>query len=418
MPSSIRADRAHASVALAMSLALACSSDETRMESTTIAGLGAEASAEAVYAIATQVFSSDLSETTTYVVLADQLESGSLSLDQGLEIPGRSYLWAPDTSGAFYVTSQDDLLITKYVLGDDGLPAQVDRVSVASAGVTALAGESMVFHDPGHAWLFDLSSAQAIEINLETMALERTVDVTALLDPDPARFPTTYVNLAPLRRWGPWVVGQTYAFEFEEEAFSTTSRLVFFDPVTGDLIVSDAPCGGLSYSARATNGDVFFSTDPLVAAVHALDAARAPAPCLVRLPAGAMAPDPVTVPLTPLTGGLPTGGLIPGSGDSVFLRVLDTASVPLGPDDTGLGLYGQPNWYTWRTTLSAPTVAERVERAPIAGGITFFELDGVIYQNESDAGFSATTLVRTTGADAPANAMTLPGVPFSIVKVR
>jgi hypothetical protein len=276
----------------------------------------------------------------------------------------------------------------------------------------------MIFPNPKQAWLFDMSSAQAIEIDLEAMALGRIVDISAVIDPDPARFPQTYLNAQPLRRRGPWVVAETYAFEFEQEAFSTTSRIVLFDPTTGELVVNDSPCGGLSYTAQAENGDLFFSTDPLVAAVHALDPARAPAPCLVRLPADATAPDPATVALMPLAGDLPVGGLIPGSGDTAYLRVLDTATVPLTPNDTGLGLYATPNWHTWRVNLTAPTSAERLERSPIAGGIVFFEIGGAIYQNESDSGFAQTTLVRTTGDDAMASALSLPGVPFSIVRVR
>lgn len=179
----------------------ACSSDATPTDA-----LGEPMATEPpAFAIATHIFGSDLAEATTYVLLAEQLDSGVLGLDQGLEIQGRSHIWAPDTSGTFYATNPEELQLTKYVLEADGRFTSVARVSVAAAGVTTLSGESMIFPDPTRAWLFDLSSAQAVEIDLEAMALGRSVDISALVD-------------------------------------------------------------------------------PLVAAVHALDPARAPAPCMVRLP--------------------------------------------------------------------------------------------------------------------------------------
>lgn len=391
---------------------LSCSSDVTIPEQELL-----ETTTGSAFAIATHVFTPDFGEATTYVLVAEDIDSGQLNLEQGLEIPGRSYLWAPDATGTFYVTSQEQLEITKYALVDGQIEV-VGRLGVASAGVTVLNGESMIFSDPTRAWLFDMSSAQALEIDLEEFALARTVDISALLDPDPERFPTTFMNTFPLRRRGPWVVGETFGFNQESDSFSTTSRIVFFDPATGALVVSDSPCGGLSHTAEAPGGDLYFSTSPLLGAVHALDPERAPAPCLVRLPAGAMTPNPATTALLPLTDGQPTGGLIPGSDDTVYLRVLDTEAAPLSPEATGLGLYGEPAWQTWRTRLTEPTSAERVEREPTIGGIVFFELEGTVYENESSGDYSTTTLIRTTGSDAPSPALVLPGVPFSIVRIR
>lgn len=85
---------------------------------------------------------------------------------------------------------------------------------------------------------------------------------------------------------------------------------------------------------------------------------------------------------------------------------------------TCIQLFGIPGWLTYEIDLANPSSAQRVERGLIAGGIRFFHLDGVFHENQSVATFIETTLVRTTGSDAPVEFLVVPSVPFEIVRRR
>ena len=364
------------------------------------------------YAVSVQVFSADLSERDTFVAFTNSLESGTVTLDAAVEIAGGGNLWGVDGTGEYFVTSTESPVVTKFEVAD-GLPVEAGRVGLLGVGVTRLFGEVMVFDGTERAYLFDLLSAQAIELDVERMEILGRVDLTPLLDPSPTF--QTFVWGQFLRRDGEWV-SFTFSTDFAQDAISHVSRLFFFDPASGDLEVIDAPCGGLQYAAPQENGDLFIAAGPVTAATHAVDSERAPAPCLVRLPAGARALDP-PLELNPITGA-PTGGVIPGSGSLGYLRVLDTDVFPPSPGAPSTTLFGAPGWSTWEVDLAAPVAATRLEDDLVLGGIRWIPVDGEVYESRSDSTFGSSQLIRTTGPDAPAPGLTTPGVPFAVVRLR
>ena len=168
---------------------------------------------------------------------------------------------------------------------------------------------------------------------------------------------------------------------------------------------------------EASDGDLYFASDTLVASIHALDAAGQ-APCLVRLPAGSRDPDPNPLLLNDFTGG-PTAGLVPaGDFDAILVRVYDTQRNPLTGQETALEVTFSQGWNTWQMSLEQPADAARIERDPIVGQVGYFLVDGVAYENASQADQSSTVLIRTTGADAPASGLSSAGVPIAIVRLR
>ena len=101
------------------------------------------------------------------------------------------------------------------------------------------------------------------------------------------------------------------------------------------------------------------------------------------------------------------------------VMVFDTSEAPLTADRTGRELYASRAWDTRRIDLTNPVSLESIERASVAGGIKFFEVDGEVYENDSAANFSETTLVRTTtDAVSLVPGLRVPGVPFGLVRVR
>lgn len=364
------------------------------------------------YAVSVQVFSADLSERDTFVAFADSVEGGTLSLDGAVEVAGGGNVWGVDGTGEYFVTSAESPVVTKFEVAD-GRPVEAGRVGLLGVGVTRLFGEVMVFDGAERAYLFDLLSAQAIELDLERMEILGRVDLTPLLDPTPTF--QTFVWGQFLRRDDEWV-SFTFSTDFAQDAISDVSRLFFFDPTSGELEVIDAPCGGLQYAAPQENGDLFIATGPVTAATHAVDPERAPAPCLVRLPAAARALD-APVELNPITGA-PTGGVIPASGSLGYLRVLDTERFPPSPEAPSATLFGAPGWSTWEVDLAAPVSARRLEDDLVPGGIRWIPVDGEVYENRSDSTFASSQLIRTTGPDAPAPALTTPGVTFAVLRLR
>lgn len=351
-------------------------------------------------------------ETTQQVVVGftDDLASGEVDVAEVLEVGGAGNVWGVDGAGDFYVTRGETLDVEKYRFEDGELVrAGTVRLSDRISGFLA---EVMVFDGPDRGFLLQTSTGEGVELDLNAMEIVDSVDLSPILDPEGL---PTFIGRNEFFR-GDEFVGIAYATNLAEAAVSSVSQIFFFDPATSTFDVRTAPCGGLTWGMQASNGDMFFSTDPFVAVVHALDES-APEPCLVRLPADSRDPDPNPLRLNELTSG-PTGGLVPTGDSSILVRVLDTQSNPLTDDINPLELLFLAGWDTWEIDLTEPENARRTERDPAAGQIGFFVIDGFAYENVSSDNQASSILVRTTGPDAPAPGLSTPGVPINIVRLR
>ncbi|WP_437966320.1 hypothetical protein WMF04_43080 [Sorangium sp. So ce260] len=363
--------------------------------------------------MAGRVNSGDFTSATSFVWVVDDVNQGSVGLDEAVELPGGASIWGVPQAEVFYVVSSEDLTVSKYGVAG-GKPELMGRLGLSGAGISFLLGEKMVFDGPDRGFLFDLNSAQALEIDLAVMEITRSIDMSdALIES------ADYTFLADpgFRKRGDRSVASVYGTSAKYDRMAGESKVLFFDPADGSIEVKDAPCGGLNYTVEAPTGDLYFASDPFVASLFLLDPERAPAPCMARMAAGQDEPDTTVVALNDVTGS-PTGGLIAGSDGVAYLRVLDTEIFSPSAGSTHLEVFSAPSWQTWRIALSDPESAERLEDAPRAGGIKVFEVDGHVYENDSTADFASTTLVRTTGDDAPARALTMPGVTWGVLRVR
>ncbi len=351
-------------------------------------------------------------ETNLFVVFTDDITSGSVDLSNALEAGGTGILHGVPGRREFYTSSRERSEITKYRI-QDGFVQEVDRVLLSEPPAVQLFGEQIVFDGPDRGFVIDLLSAQIVELDLEAMEIVQRINVSDLLDPNQPTFLTT-----PGEVRGDEVIFATYGTDLQQETVSDFSQIVFFNPSTATIERKTAPCGGLSYASTLDNGDIVFLTDPWVAGNHAISETQAPAPCLVRLAANSRDPEPTTIALNDLTG-RPTGGVVPGEGSSIFVRVLDTETFPITGDTTGFGLFGLQGWMTYEIDLTQPDSASPVARDSLAtGGITFFEIDGNVYENQSSPDFGSTTMLRVTGPGAPAPAIQTPGIVFDILRLR
>lgn len=365
------------------------------------------------YAVASRVESSDFSNPTMFVWVVDDLSRGDVSLDDAIELPGSGSIWGAPRAEVFYVVSSEALTISKYGVAGRK-PALKGRLGLSGAGISFLNGERMVFDGPDRAFLFDLISAQALEIDLAAMEITRSIDVSDALI-DAADY--TWLGEPGFREHGGRLVAPLYGTSAAYDRVVGESKILFFDPTEGTIEVKGAPCGGLYSTVEAPNGDLHFASDPYVASIFMVDPERSPAPCLARMAADQGELDATVVALNEVTGG-PTGGFVPGSDGVAYLRVLDTELYAPGADATHLEAYSAQAWQTWRIDLDDPASAERLDREPLAGGIKVFEVDEHAYENESTDGFGSTTLVRTTGDGAPARALSMPGTVWGVLRVR
>ncbi|MEL6761453.1 MAG: hypothetical protein AAFP04_13780 [Myxococcota bacterium] len=365
-----------------------------------------------LFALSTQIFGgSNFDEVTSFVVLTESLNSGEASLDNALEIGGGAIAYAPDGGSEFYLVSGETLSVTKYGIDADGSFEERGRLGLSGAGVSLVFGESMVFDGLDRGFLFELNSGQIIELDLDAMEIANRIDATVLLD----ETQPTFVDRQSIIRRNDRLVGVAYASDQIQETVSSVSTFFELDPATGVLETRPAPCGGLANAIEADNGDLYLSTEAFTAGVHRIDPSRAPAPCMVRLPAGSDTFD-APIALNDLTGG-PTAGIIPSTGTTGLLRVL-SADTPVTETTTGTQLFSTPAWETWRVTLESSPSATEVTAPALAGGIRYYAIDGEAYQNSSRSDFSATELQRTSGDGIPQTGVTVPGIPFSAFRLR
>jgi hypothetical protein len=351
-------------------------------------------------------------ETSSFVVFTDDLDSGSIALGNALELGGNASVHGLPGGRTFYATSQERSDVTKYQI-EDGLVRESGRALLSGLGVQ-LFGEVMIFDGPDRGYILDLLSQQIVELDLEAMEIVRTIDASALADP----MQPTFLSRNETVRRGDEVVLATYATDLQQETVSDVSQIVFFDPGSGTFERRPAPCGGLTHVRAAANGDIFFSNDPWGAGIHGISPSQGPAPCLARLPAGSRNPDPAPVMLNELTG-RPTGGFIPSGDSTVYLRVLDTETLPITSETSAAQLFGARGWETFEIDLTQPTSASRISNNTLAvGGITYFDIGGAVYESQSTANFESTVLLRTTGPGAPAPGLETPGIVFDIVRLR
>ncbi|MET0341380.1 MAG: hypothetical protein ABW252_10275 [Polyangiales bacterium] len=388
-----------------------CGDDDGPAEVAGSSGTAAEQPSQ--FAVCSKVYGTDFSESTSLLWLVNQLEGGALPRQDAVELAGAVTMWGVPGSGEFYVVGAEALTVTKYRVQGSSLQA-ADRIGLAGAGLTALIGEQMVFVDTHRAFLFDPVSLQALELDLDAMHIVGTLPLPQLELEGAER---TFFSAPGFTRHGDRFVAALYGTTLAYDRVTPASKLVFFDPATKAVEVKDAPCAGLGYSVAGLDGALHFATDPWVASLSMVSPATGAPSCMVRLPAGSTQPDAQTVSLDALTGGV-TGGLIPGSNGTAYVRVLDRVLFRPSAQPSYNDAYSAEVWQTWKIDLSGRTPAIRVERAPMAGGIRAFDVGSAAYENASTANFASTTLVRTTGADAPRPGVSMPGVAWGLLKVR
>jgi len=114
--------------------------------------------------------------------------------------------------------------------------------------------------------------------------------------------------------------------------------------------------------------------------------------------------------------GQPSGGLVPGPNNTMYLRVLDTASMPQDSVQAYSDAYSNVVWETWEWGVDDGHITA-TDRPAMAGGIKFFVVADAVYENDSSADFAETTMIRTDNSGESASGVVMPGVPYGILEL-
>lgn len=315
-----------------------------------------------IYAVTTQVY--DGTDFTSYIVLTDSMEAGDLSLDEGIEIAGRSLGVGPNEGGVVFSTSGPE--ITRYDLNAEGQLEKGSTMSLLVAGLTSI-GEyqgQFQFVSEEKAYFFDGSTGQIIVWNPKEMTYTKSLSLSSLIFEDEL---LTFGG-APLRV-GDDIVAFPGWRSTDNTKIIPRAATVTVNTETDEVsIVTDDTCGYVRDGILSDDGMIYMATEAFGSAVYHLNSANAPAPCLIRFdPTAGTFDDSFHTDLTTLFDGEVGGTLLIGPDNSAFILTLDDTDYA-GPPVARV-LASSPVWNWAHLNLSDTPSAELIDSDPDTDGI-------------------------------------------------
>ena len=352
----------------------------------------------------------DTGITSAVAPVSDLNAVGAVDISTGLELGGRTVAVGPEGGGYLLVGSEEAPELTRYELREDGQLERGETLSFLNQGVVSVLAfsQNFFFESETKAYFLEPSQAQVIIFNPTEMAITNVIPMPELIRENSQ----IVFGMGPLRRGRDIVFVASY---IEGPTFVSETRLVLFDTETDSVrrVTPDTRCSYLLHSAQLEDGDIYFASNLQSAVNEEVDGSGGPL-CILRLPADAEVFDPsFSIDLRALTGGRPVGSMVQGVGSEVFLRVLDRGRAPEPANITIGGAY----WRWARMDLSAPMSFEELSAEPGAGQVVQFDVDGRRLSSQSALDFSSSTLLDLSEPTLRGT-LTIPGIPFSIVRVR
>jgi len=369
-----------------------------------------------LYALTTQIFGADEGETQSYLLLTNTLDSQApLSLDKGLEIPGRALNFGVEDTGVVFVASDDGPTITKYALQSDGSLSQAgDPITFLGKGVSYI-GEyqgQVQFVSETKAYYFDGPTAQVIIWDPKNMAVTGSIALAELVMPDT----TLTFTAAPLRR-GDEVI--TFAGLRAGPEVPSVAAVVVVDSKTDKAtIVKDTRCGYVRDGVEADDGKIYMATEAYGASVHRLNPENAAAPCMLRFDPATNQFDPAFhVELNTLFDGKAAGSLLRGPKGEPYLRVLDETAFEIMPDTHPRVLASAPAWKWASVTLGDKPAATVLDAETNNGSVIPLSLGDrrfvALYQGQD-----STKFFEIAASGPTTSTLSSPGLVFSALKLR
>jgi hypothetical protein len=368
---------------------------------------------ESAFLVGTRVWND--SATTSYFNVVSNLSADTVvDPATALEVSGSAKLYAVKGIGWFAVGGGEQPTITRYVLSADGRLTQDAEISLQPFGVKSL-WETLYVVSPTKIYYPDRAGNQLIVINPTQMSVIGTIQLSETVREG---YLSVY-GYAAIERAGKLLISVGW-FDWENDKVLGETGLVTLDS-TNDAVVhfeTDTRCGGVTQPIIMKSGDAYLASSALAASAHRLGRLTTK-PCALRIPHASNSFDPnYALELDHIVAAPMSGEPVPGSGDSVFLRVFDESLGSVDREKMSWDLTGQTawRWWQWNPTLGTANVV--AELPPATADVLWFQVDGRVIGAQTSSDYAQTTLVDLTAANGPEPLFTAPGFVHGIARVR
>jgi len=366
------------------------------------------------YALVTQVFGA--SDQTSYLRLHEgSLFGGSLATSGGIERAGRALVVAGVTPGSVYYAGDKLPKVDRYDVRNAQLASgeSVSFAGVGVAGISEYAGQ-FVMLSPTKALYFDSRTLKVLVWNPETMTLTKSIDVSAL---SLASYTPTFSTVTA-RRGNK--VFMPVGYRTPSAVPSVTAVVVIDTESDTAKIVKDERCGYVRDAVEADDGMWYLATEAFASALHYLNTAAAPAPCLLRFDFAQERYDPgFAIDLNALAAGRTVGSLVKLPNGKVYTRVLDETKLGQLEMPSGRGVASAVAWGWAELTLgNAPTLTDVPGAYLMGGSLIPLPLGDQLVIPAFSGDLAKTTLCDMSSGPTCDVRAEVPGLVFSIARLH
>lgn len=355
-------------------------------------------------------------QATSYLSQSDSLEGGKqVGLDGAPQVIGRALGAGEPGSGVLFVGSGSSPEITRYELQSDNSLKRINSVNLQSKGVAGIgeyASQIQVVSST-KAYYFDSRTAQVVVWNPTTLAVTSSIDLKELNVADAL---LTFTSTLPIEQGSQLVMPVGWRSSNNQKVVKQAAVIVVDTANDSARILKDERCGYVRDAAKGADGRIYLATEAWASAVHRVNPANAPEPCLLRLQPDLSAFDASYYQsLNTLAGGA-AGTLVQTRSGKAYLRVLDEATANVNAMSVPRALASQPVWGWAEITLGDSPTVTRVPGAELGAG-SLIVLDMKERRFAAEVANSGTKL-RDLTTEAGAVAATTTGLTFSAVQLR
>lgn len=349
-----------------------------------------------------------------FTLVSSLVIEADLDYTHSLELPGRPRLYAEKGRDTFLIGDGESPVITRYSLVDGELAAG-DSVSLQPFGVASLGAQAMLFVGENKAYYKDNAQGQVLVIDLEEMAVEKTLPLPAELTKEGLR--TSLSEWAGRDGEAFFTVGWSSA---QYDRVEPGSVLVRIDTETDELTtVADDRCRGISKVANV-DGDLYFFSGVINGLGYAAygNENGGQKDCILRISAGRSTFDEDylgTVSDALGEGHVGTVVAVDTEGNA-WAQVADLEITPNAPG-TSYSQWYSAGWNWWYVPLATLDEATRVAGTPGAYSSQAFSASEGYFITRAAADYSTSTLVNLAG-DEPKDGLSLPGFVLDVAQLQ
>ncbi|MEM8608771.1 MAG: hypothetical protein AAGF92_16825 [Myxococcota bacterium] len=332
----------------------------------------------------------------------------TVDLTEAIESSGGAAMHGGNGTGAVFLSSAESPRVTRYDVTRDGTFVQGATIDVG--GTVGEAAANVYVASPDTAYYFDEALLRLVTFDPTEMVLRDEIDLSSVR-PEGA-LQTAFGN--PSRRDNELIIP---IVAIDGDRFPIIDAVaVILDLETNTVsITRDGRCGYVFDSVVTDSGDVYLAASPYYSAHNFFFPEDFPPACMLRIPAGERTIDPdYFIDLNAVSGGLPTGGIAPGPGPTVYLKAFDESAVLPSQIVTPFFTLALSGWRLWSFDIETEASESIPSFGLSSGGIGYAIAGDRRFLGSTATDFSGTTLFD---ADTLEEAISFPGFPNGFVEL-